>query len=86
MSGAICASPRRLYRVVERCPSCRTRRRIVVADGGWWGLTMTCCACGFSWTTEEALRAGKRQRAKDAARAREEWKAAKPWSAWTPEL
>jgi len=34
-----------------RCPTCERRRRFVETFGGvWYAPTITCCACGDSWS------------------------------------
>jgi len=43
------------WRRVILCPTEATRRRMVVRDHGWWGVTWHCCGCGDSWSDGERL-------------------------------
>jgi hypothetical protein len=73
-SGAICGGGFPL-RTIGQCPTEERRRRIVGLDGGWWGVTWTCCGCGDSWQEDEYLprpfERGWRQKA--IAKARRHW-------------
>ena len=65
-------------RTVRRCPTCKQRRRFTGRDEAWYGLTVTCCSCGDTWSCGELLthpfRRGWRKEA--AAKARARWASA----------
>lgn len=49
----ICRSRNFPLRQIGNCPNCNRRRRLAVEDGGWYGRTWTCCACGDRYSPEE---------------------------------
>jgi hypothetical protein len=76
-------------RRILHCPTCKRRRRMAILDSAWYGPTVTCCACGDSWSDWERhprpFRRGWRKEA--ATGARKTWDAAgqytrADWSAW----
>ncbi|MFD8469042.1 hypothetical protein ACFV10_28540 [Streptomyces cyaneofuscatus] len=68
MSIIICQAPRFPIRRILRCATCKTRRRMLVVDNGWYGTSITCCHCGDTWQDgERALRSNKRGWRKEAA-------------------
>lgn len=71
----VCSSAGWDYRVVQRCPVCKTRRRQVVLAQPYYPFEVVCCACGTRFT-EDGWRRGSDAKAR---RAKERWKAARPW-------
>jgi hypothetical protein len=66
-------------RKILDCPTCRRRRRFAGFDTPpWYGITLTCCACGDTWTDgERAERPFARGwRVKSAKKAKATWAAA----------
>ena len=78
MNVTVCRARRNSIRRIFRCPTCKTRRRMLVQDEAWYGMTMTCCHCGDSWQDgERCLRSNKRGWRKEAAaKATVQWLAA----------
>lgn len=72
---AVCRPDSLNIRMVLNCPNCKRRRRFGGFDAPWYGITITCCACGDTWTSGEMhtrpFARGWRQ--KSAAKAREYW-------------
>jgi len=64
-------------RRVLRCRTCKTRRRFVTYNEGWYGTRFVCCTCGDQWQGGERLRRRSRKPGRterDAAeRARAAW-------------
>jgi hypothetical protein len=71
----VCAPAAYLSRHIRYCHTCKQRRRFAGRDTPWYGCTLTCCACGDSWTQgERHQRPFRRGWRKDAiARARRTW-------------
>jgi hypothetical protein len=41
-------------RLIRACPTCKQRRRFAGFDSPpWYGVTLTCCACGDTWSDGE---------------------------------
>lgn len=78
--GVIICYPRYTYfRRVMRCGACKRRRRMVVAEEGWYGFHVTCCACGYRRHSDGPVsNRSKRERAKRAAEAKAIWPTAHP--------
>lgn len=74
----ICRANRYPIRRILRCPTCKTKRRMLAHDEVWYGTTVTCCHCGDHWQDGELYpRPSQRGWRKDAARkATTEWLAA----------
>ena len=72
---SVCSGGGIAIRTVRRCPTCKQRRRFTGSDEAWYGITITCCACGDSWSSGELLmRPRVRGWRKDAAaKARTRW-------------
>lgn len=54
----LCGPPkdRPVARVVQNCPVCKQRRRMVVKFMGvWYAPHVTCCGCGDTWAEGELL-------------------------------
>ena len=81
MSVIVCRARRYNIRRIRRCPTCKTRRRILWQDEVWYGVTTTCCHCGDCWQDGELYpRPAKRGWRKEAAaKATAEWLAAGPY-------
>jgi hypothetical protein len=62
-------------RMIRHCPTCKQRRRFTGRDEAWYGVTVTCCTCGDTWSSGERLerpfRRGWRKEA--SAKARKAW-------------
>lgn len=81
MTVIVCRARRYLIRRIMRCATCKIRRRMLVQDEAWYGLTFTCCHCGDSWQDGELYpRPSKRGWRKEAAaKATAEWLTAGPY-------
>lgn len=88
----VCSPATYLLRLTLDCPTCVGKTDHVGADALWYGLTVTCCSCGDSWTEGELhprpFQRGWRKAAVDAALRR--WNAAvggsrEGWRAWLNE-
>lgn len=53
MNVIVCRARRYNIRRIFRCPTCKTRRRMLAQDEAWYGMTVTCCHCGDSWQDGE---------------------------------
>ncbi|MET9957428.1 hypothetical protein ABZ135_38550 [Streptomyces sp. NPDC006339] len=53
MNVIVCRARRFPIRRILRCPTCKTRRRMLAQDEAWYGLSMTCCHCGDRWQDGE---------------------------------
>lgn len=74
---------RHAIRMVKHCPTCGTNRRFGGFYQHWYGLTLTCCTCGETWTDGEQhprpfARGWRKQSAKQG---RALWDRGKPWRA-----
>ncbi|GHC38697.1 hypothetical protein GCM10010348_77610 [Streptomyces anthocyanicus] len=78
MNVIVCHARHFTIRRIWRCPTCKTRRRMLFQDEAWYGMTMTCCHCGDRWQDGELCpRPAKRGWRKEAAaKATAEWVAA----------
>lgn len=78
MSSVICAPPEFLRRFIAFCPTCKGRRRFAGREAAWYGVTVTCCGCGDSWTDGERHPRPfcRGWRAEAAAKAKQLWKTA----------
>lgn len=79
MFVAICQPPTINVRHVGTCPTCKQRRRFAGFDTPpWYGITLTCCACGDTWTNGERLDRPLMRgwRVKSAANAKAMWTSA----------
>lgn len=75
--SAICRPDTYLARLVERCPFCKRRRRVVAHLFEWYDPFTTCCACGNQWGAGAPRRTRSKVRlARSAECARVDWKAA----------
>lgn len=81
MNVIVCRARQYNIRRIFRCPTCKTRRRMLFQDEVWYGTTTTCCHCGDSWQDGELYpRPAKRGWRKEAAaKATAEWLAAGPY-------
>ena len=72
--------PRQLHR--RWCHTCSSRTRFAVREYGWYAPTVTCCACGDSWTQgERHQRPFRRGWRKDAiAKAEQTWTEAEQYT------
>lgn len=79
MSVIICSPRYTYFRRVMRCPSCKVRRRMLVAEEEWYGPTITCTACGFQRSDSMFCNNRKgRRRMQRAAEAKRLWLEAHP--------
>lgn len=53
MNAIVCRARQYPIRRIMRCPTCKTRRRMLVNDEIWYGLSATCCHCGDHWQDGE---------------------------------
>lgn len=63
-------------RLIRHCPTCQQRRRFAGFDQPpWYGLTVTCCTCGDTWSDGERMQRpfARGWRQKSAAKARATW-------------
>lgn len=63
-------------RKILDCPTCKQRRRFAGFDSPpWYGITLTCCACGDTWTDGERMERpfARGWRVKSAAKAKATW-------------
>jgi hypothetical protein len=69
LAGALCRPAAMEVRLIRHCPTCKQRRRFAGIDTPpWYGVTITCCACGDTWSEGERLeRPFKRGWRKEAA-------------------
>jgi hypothetical protein len=65
----ICAPDSYPWRGIQFCPTCERRRRFAGFDQAWYGVTLTCLACGDSWSDGEMLERPFRRGWRDRARA-----------------
>lgn len=87
--GAIvCTSPSDEFRMIRRCPSCRTKRRMVRRFEGWYGDMVWCCGCGNTWSDGWLTRRLRTPKAKAGAiaKAKAKWVAARPAAEYRPHL
>lgn len=89
--GRVMICPANDYRIrqIRRCPVCARRRRHVLYDGAWYGMRLTCCGCGDSWSEEGRMERPFQRgwRTEAIARARSDWDAAgafdrEAWNKW----
>jgi hypothetical protein len=82
MNVIVCRARRYTIRRILRCITCKTRRRMLVHDEAWYGLTLVCCHCGDRWQDGELYPRPTRKgwRMEAAAKATAEWLAAGPYS------
>ena len=70
----ICGGDGIAIRTIQHCPTCKRHRRFTGHDEAWYGVTITCCACGDTWASgdrqERPFRRGWRKEASARARAR----------------
>lgn len=68
----VCSPPAFLHRRILSCPVCKQRRRFAGREVAWYGITVSCCGCGDSWTDgerhERPFRRGWRKEAIAAAK------------------
>jgi hypothetical protein len=69
----ICRPATLNVRKILDCPTCKQRRRFAGFDQLWYGVTLTCCACGDSWSggerRERPFARGWRKESAEKARA-----------------
>jgi hypothetical protein len=66
-------------RLIRDCPTCQQRRRFAGFDSPpWYGVILTCCACGDTWSDGERQERpfARGWREKSAAKARALWASA----------
>jgi hypothetical protein len=70
-----CGSSGIALRTIRHCPTCKQRRRFTGRDEAWYGITITCCSCGDTWSSGELLTRPFRRgwRPEAAAKARKAW-------------
>ncbi len=76
MSGVYVCRPATWWgRAIRPCPTCKQRRRMVVALQEWYGAMWTCCACGDTWSDGERHPRpfARGWRAEAAAAAKKRW-------------
>jgi len=75
MNVIVCRAARFAIRRILQCPTCRTRRRMLVHDEAWYGTSMTCCHCGDRWQDGELYPRPRHRgwRKEAAAKATGEW-------------
>lgn len=74
--ATICQPPTMDVRLIRDCPTCKRRRRFAGFDSPpWYGITLTCCACGDTWSDGERLERPflRGWRMKSAAKAKATW-------------
>lgn len=81
MSVHVCVARSQDFRRVLPCPTCKRRRRFIENDAIWYGVTFTCCGCGYAWGEDGRMERPFRRgwRAEAVAAARRRWP-----TAWSP--
>lgn len=75
MGLIICRPHYTYFRRVMRCPACKVRRRMLVAEEEWYGPTITCCTCGFEASESRICdNRNKKRRAQRAIEAKALWR------------
>jgi hypothetical protein len=73
----VCRSTFTYRRRVRDCPTCKRRRRFVLAvdDNPYYGSIWTCCGCGDSWSDGERMPRpfARGWRARAIAKAKARW-------------
>lgn len=79
--SALCSPVQFVRRQMLHCPICKAKRRMVAREAVWYGVTVTCCGCGDSWTDgelhERPFKRGWRR--EEIAKAKKIWDAAGPF-------
>jgi hypothetical protein len=75
MRVVICQPSTINVRRVGNCPTCKARRRFAGFDAPWYGITLTCCACGDTWSGGERMERpfARGWREKSAGKAKAAW-------------
>ena len=71
----LCSGSSFSYRTIRYCKFCGQKRRQLVTDTLWYGITVVCLGCGSVWDSDQGHRRISQKRRHQARdKARNHWK------------